>query len=70
MNIEDRRNLSKNGVTKVDMDRWRHIIQERINCDKNDTSCWKRLLPELPCDIADTPCWKNRYPAMPCAAND
>jgi len=26
MNIEDRRNLSKNGQTKVDMDRWKHII--------------------------------------------
>ena len=70
MNIEDRRNLQKVGTTALDMDSWKHIIEQKINCDKNDISCWKRLVPQLPCDLADTPCWKNKYPGMPCSSKD
>lgn len=70
MKIEDQKAIDKTGTTKVDMDRWRHIIEQKINCDKNDTNCWKGLLPQLPCHLADTPCWKSKYPTMPCSATD
>ena len=45
MNIEDRRNLSAQENTKLDMDHWKHLIKNRINCQKSDPNCWKKLLP-------------------------
>lgn len=70
MNIEDRRLLSDKGISAADMDKWKHIIEKKINCDKNDISCWKSLIPQLPCALEDTSCWKNSYPGMPCNSND
>jgi hypothetical protein len=53
-----------------DIKDWKHIFEEKMNCNKDDSDCWKKLLPSLPCNIGDTKCWKRNYPTIPCSSVD
>ena len=70
MNNNKRDFREPNNIESAEIKDWKHVFEEKINCNKDDLNCWKNLLPSLPCNLGDTKCWKNNYPSVPCSGID
>ena len=57
-------------IESAEIKDWKHFLEEKINCNKDDLNCWKNLMPSLPCNLGDTKCWKKNYPSVPCSGID